>query len=224
MATPTPAPAPAPAPQPAPQPPPGWKSSEHWLAFVVILLNGLISSGIVGSASELAKIIGLSLNVLAALGYGMQRTMLKVAHVRAFGASNDNAAVPIPVPTAQAGFVRMPLLALLALLALALGAAGQLAGCHTKAGQVVLQTGQCVLDAGVLGTIVLDLASQNYAQLVADAVTKFGPALVTCALQAIAASEQPAAGSGSATAARGAYDALTVQRAKEMLAKYGAGR
>jgi hypothetical protein len=60
-------------------------------------------------------------------------------------------------------------------------------GCHSKAGQVTLQTGQCVLDSGVEAALLADLVQANYAQLVGDAVNKFGPVLVQCALAAIAA-------------------------------------
>jgi len=108
-------------------------------------------------------------------------------------------------------------------LAAALALASTTAACP-HAGQIALQTGQCVLDTGVLGVVLVDLTSANYAQLIADAVTKFTPALVTCALQAVAASEQPPAGSGagSGVAMRATFDPVIVTRAKEMLAKYGA--
>lgn len=128
--------------------------------------------------------------------------------------------------TPGAGFIGSKLLLVLGLIG-AIGAV-TMTGCP-HAGQVVLATGQCVLDTGVLGTVLVDLASANYAALIADAITKLGPTLVTCALQAIAASETPApttdAGVGSATAARrGVYDPVVVARAKEMLVKYGVAR
>lgn len=71
------------------------------------------------------------------------------------------------------------------------------AGC-THAGQIILKAGQCVLDSGVLGSVMTDLASASYVTLIADLATKVGPTVVTCALSAIAAENS---GSGSATPA-----------------------
>jgi hypothetical protein len=95
-------------------------------------------------------------------------------------------------------------------------------GC-TKAGQIVLSAGQCVLDSGVLGTVAGDLLKANYVQLITDLEKTVAPALIKCALQAIAASEvsPPATDAGvvvPAVAGVGAYDHLSVVRAKELLA------
>jgi hypothetical protein len=70
-------------------------------------------------------------------------------------------------------------------------------GCHSSVGTAVLKTGECILDTGVLATLFGDLTQSNYAALVTDAITQFGPALVKCALQAIAAGQQPSSGNGS---------------------------
>lgn len=116
MATPAPAPAPTPSPAPAPsQPPPGYRTTEAWLYFLVILLNGLFSSNLVVQTSEVGKMITLGLGVLAALGYGANRTMLKIAHVKSGVApANDNAT---PQRLAQAGSVSRRVMLILAAIA-----------------------------------------------------------------------------------------------------------
>lgn len=96
-----------------------------------------------------------------------------------------------------------------------------LISCNTRAGQVTLKTGQCVLDTGVEAILLADLAQANYAQLVSDAVTKLGPTVVTCALQAIAATAPASTGSGSAATGEAP---VVVLRAREMLAKHGASK
>lgn len=112
--------------------------------------------------------------------------------------------------------------ALESILVFALTAALVIAGCGSRAGQVTLKTGQCVLDTGVEAILLVDLADANYAQLVADAATKLGPTVVSCALQAIAATA-PGAGSGSGSAVSARAEAVTpAQRAQVMLEKLGA--
>lgn len=91
--------------------------------------------------------------------------------------------------------------------------ASALTGCP-KAGQIVLSAGQCVLDTGVLATLIVDLAQTNYAQLVADLITKASPAVVKCALQAIIGASPTATDAGIAPA----YSPEVVSRAKEILA------
>ena len=86
-------------------------------------------------------------------------------------------------------------------------------GCP-KAGQIVLSAGQCVLDTGVLATVVVDLASANYSALIASLVAQVGPAVVKCALQAIVGASPTATDAGVAPA----YSPEVVARAKEMLA------
>lgn len=102
------------------------------------------------------------------------------------------------------------------ILVLAFSAALVVAGCGSRAGQVTLKTGQCVLDSGVLAIVLADLASSNYAQLVADLETKIGADVVTCALTAIATTPAAGSGSGSASTSQPAPEAV---RARELLAK-----
>lgn len=87
--------------------------------------------------------------------------------------------------------------------------------------QTTLKAGQCVLDSGVLDTVLGDLEQANYKQLVSDLDSHVAPQVVDCALIA-AASQKPAAGSGSAAAAprTGAFTASVdvASRARELLA------
>lgn len=199
-----------------------------WLAW---LGKGRATLAIAGGISVLGAVLE------SAMGGGNAQAVFVAAlgaiaalwHPQATSVAASKAASAIK--TAQAGFISIRLgLAMSAFGVVGMGTVIA-TGCHTKAGSVILATGQCVLDSGVETAIIVDLAQQNYSQLVTDAVTKFGPQLVTCALQAIAASETPPAppadagvGSGSATTAqtrRGPYDPVVVARAKEMLAKIG---
>jgi hypothetical protein len=59
---------------------PGWKTSEAWLSFLVIVLGALPSSGLTDNAPELAKIVGLIVSALSAINYTYQRSALKRAY------------------------------------------------------------------------------------------------------------------------------------------------
>lgn len=89
-------------------------------------------------------------------------------------------------------------------------------------GQVVLKTGQCVLDDGIFNDVLKALAQQNYVAAVEALALKDGPELVDCALQAAATpAPTPNAGSGSGSAElpKGALAPnVIVQRAREVLA------
>lgn len=62
---------------------PGWKTSEFWLALVPQALGSLLASGAIETDSNLYKLIGLGMNVLATFGYGAQRTWLKARELKA---------------------------------------------------------------------------------------------------------------------------------------------
>ena len=94
--------------------------------------------------------------------------------------------------------------------------------CGTPAGQITLKTGQCVLDSGVLATVLADLAKPDYATLIADLETRVAPAIVDCALVAIAATGGSAAGPGSATPPGEVPPAAL--RARELLGKRKSGK
>jgi hypothetical protein len=245
MATPEPAPAPVPAPPAAPT---------IWQAFVGTLAE------LVGSKKALVLFASIGAWVALKLGWHVDEatieTYLKFVLApylvgqgiadHGKGAAEEHgrtarALVAGGVPAGQvlsvvkpsrspaAGFVRTSVLVCISVAALLAAAVGGMVGC-SHPGQVVLATGQCVLDNGVLTKVLVDLGQANYAALIGDAFVA-APALVKCALQAIAASEAPAppdAGVGSAGSGtqlrRGPYDHVLVERAKEMLAKHGGAK
>ena len=116
---PTPVPTPAPVPDPTPTPAlvpalvPGWKTSEAWISFLVIVLGALPSSGLTDNAPELAKIVGLIVAALSALNYTHQRSALKRAYLAAHVARSSVAPAPAVVRAPQLAAVATLLLVLL---------------------------------------------------------------------------------------------------------------
>lgn len=55
----------------------GIKSSESWLTLLVIILGGLLSTGIIGDGSQAAQYVGGAIVILKSLGYTASRTILK---------------------------------------------------------------------------------------------------------------------------------------------------
>ena len=76
----------------SPSPPAGWRSSEAWLTLIAMLLGALPSSGLIANSPIAAKLVGMALAALAALGYTANRTSLKRAHLVAFTTSQSGAA------------------------------------------------------------------------------------------------------------------------------------
>ncbi len=62
---------------------PGWKTSEAWISFLVIVLGALPSSGLIDDSSSIAKIVGLIVAALSAINYTYQRSALKRAYYAA---------------------------------------------------------------------------------------------------------------------------------------------
>lgn len=114
-------------------------------------------------------------------------------------------AVPRPV---EAGFAKLGALLFVSMF----GLIALFACAHP--GQVVLRTGQCVLDGKVMSTVISNLEKPAYAQLIADLA--IAPDLVNCALQAVASQEVPGQGSGSGLP-KGTPNLLAA-RAREVLA------
>lgn len=74
-------PVPSPDPNPTPAPPPsGFRSSEAWISFLVVVLGALPSSGLLDNAPTIAKIVGLIVSALSAIHYTYQRSALKRAY------------------------------------------------------------------------------------------------------------------------------------------------
>jgi hypothetical protein len=210
---PTPAPSPAPTPDPAPAPPPGWKSSEHWLYFLVIVLNGLFSSNLVVQTSELGKAIMLGLSVLAALGYGANRTMLKIAHLKMGQPSNDNAPPAIAARAAQAGHVAPRVMLILAGIAVAfIACATQQKWTNSFVGCEKANFGKLVQTPGGSGqedilTAVKDVIQKNAADLeiqLASLAVSTSVLTIGCAIQAtleVLSSSSAGSSAGSAGSA-----------------------
>lgn len=120
----------------------------------------------------------------------------------------------------QAGFAKLGAMLSSIVVCMIIGATIFVACAHP--GQVVLKTGQCVLDDGIFNDVLKALAQQNYIVAVEALALKDGPELVDCALQAAATpAPQPSAGSGSGSAElpKGALvPSVIVQRAREVLA------
>lgn len=84
---------------------PAYKTTEAWGSFIVLALGALVTAGIVGPGTTEATMVGLIAAAIAQLTHSASRAYVK-------GAAN---------PTAQAGFVRRKLVALLAALGITLG-------------------------------------------------------------------------------------------------------
>ncbi len=57
---------------------PGYKTTEFWLSTIAVLIGALLASGVVTEGSLTARIVGGVVAVLAALGYGINRTITKI--------------------------------------------------------------------------------------------------------------------------------------------------
>lgn len=62
-------------------PKPGYQTTEFWLSAAAKLLGLLFASGVLGDGSIGMRIAGLAATVLAALGYTVSRSMVKMAGV-----------------------------------------------------------------------------------------------------------------------------------------------
>lgn len=64
---------------PADPPKPGIRTTEFWLTLLANTIGALMDGGVIGGGTEVAKIAGTALIVLATLGYQYHRTQLKAA-------------------------------------------------------------------------------------------------------------------------------------------------
>jgi hypothetical protein len=203
-----------PAPTPLPAPLPGYATLSGWVALLVVALGALPTTLFVNSSSTTLQIVGLIVSAVTAIITHTNVTSLRRAHVA-------YATAHIAARNARSGFIRLHVMAIFAMVGMVGGGVlAYVSACKT-AGQVVLQTGQCVLDSGVLATVLKDLVLADYAQLIAQLETTVGPVLVTCALQAIAAGQTttaPSDGGATPTSAPTSPDDIRVTRARELLA------
>jgi hypothetical protein len=56
---------------------PGYRTTEFWITVAVVFLSLLMTSGLIGDASPVAKIIGLIVDTAAAMGYTYSRGLAK---------------------------------------------------------------------------------------------------------------------------------------------------
>ena len=58
---------------------PGYKTSEFWLNFLVVIIGVLMASGLIADGGTVASIIGGGLSLLGSLGYTAGRVGVKKA-------------------------------------------------------------------------------------------------------------------------------------------------
>lgn len=239
---PIPAPLPAPAPTPTPAPAPvksGWLTSEHLLTVLAIFVNTLISANVIPSGSEASKIVMMVSTMLGALGYGVYRSAVKI-NARNVAANDNRNSYALD---AISSFISKSAAAVLLIGALAFGASlmtgckslggapapGQGSGSAASDGSGFVTCSEVNLEGAVgnktlLGTVVSDLLSGNYAAAIAELIGVVGINEAGCALLAIEDLESTLAtgsGAGSAAAPLAASNPLVLQRARELIKKYG---
>lgn len=113
-------PAPDPTALPAdPSSKPQWKTSEFWIAIILIACGQLVATGIVGPDTVAAKYVGFITSTLIALGYGAGRVVLKRTSTNArvaIATARIHAYSAEKVATRQAGFARFDLMFALVML------------------------------------------------------------------------------------------------------------
>lgn len=58
-------------------PKPFYQRTEFWLSLAALIIGGLMGSGIIGPATPTARVLGMLIEVLSAMGYTIARTMAK---------------------------------------------------------------------------------------------------------------------------------------------------
>ena len=211
MVAPAPASVPTLTPTPAPAPSP-W-TPENFVLVIIAILGVLPSTFLKGSSSETLQIVGFVGSALSAIAASWNTTALKKAHLvhlTACHVANEN--VKCQPRAQQAGIARasvMMLITVVMSIAL-LTATYAFSGCG--AGSAILKAGECIIDNGVLATVVKDLASDNYAALLAQLDPSGTDTLVGCALNTCASLDVGVDAGYSTVAAR----------ARELLVKRGA--
>lgn len=202
---------------------PGIYSSEAWLAFAVVALGGLLSSGLVGGMSTWGRVVALAIAALKAMTYTSARTQLKRAalpRARIVSTSSHTAAAGI----ATAATLIVGVLAISQMTACASSQVHTMTGAFVTCAKADL--GQIVNAAGQdLEQDVASLATLNPTDLeaqLAQLVTLVGLDAVECAYaavnEALAAAAPATAGGGSAapapaTSAQAAYPGLARMKA-----------
>jgi hypothetical protein len=196
MVTTTPAPLPSLSPSPSAAPvKPGWQTSEAWITFLIVLLGGLLSSGLVADLPTWGKVITFAIAALKAVTYTAARASIK------------RAALPSARVVSRGGDTAASAIATTATLLIGLVMISQMGACassqlHTMTGSFstcakadlgqVVSSGSFVGDlVSVISAIIAQDAPTLEANLSALALT-LGADAVTCAIAAVDAALTPA--------------------------------
>ena len=57
---------------------PGWKTTEFWLSLLAAVIGLVSMSGAIPAGTGLEQVVGQVITILAALGYTVSRTVVKV--------------------------------------------------------------------------------------------------------------------------------------------------
>lgn len=235
MATTAPPDSPVPTTDPTPPAPikSGFATSEFWVKVMCSIAGILLASGVIpttGQWTQISTILGL---LAGSAMYTHGRSKLKVAAINGGKApANENVSINNVASTAG-------VFALVAMLSF-----GH-AGCSGTSVTTTLKNGgisflQCekvnlqqIIDGktSLIATVVIDLASANYAGAISSTIAKVGGDAVGCAVLAIeqvfgagkaaAASAGSGAGSGSGpTLLPALADSPIAARAREMMTAY----
>ncbi len=222
---------------------PGIKTSEAWFTLILMILGWLPSSGLLASSPLALQIVGLAFSFLSGSHYIAQRSSLKRTIADA-NAAIEKHYTYAHFATAFAESLKTPAKVALLVLGLGLGAAtlGGQVGCGgsgaTLAGDIKAggsaflacekqNLTKYVPGLGVLIAVVAsDLASGDYAGLVASLIDKVGSDAVGCAVVAIdaiaKATTTAAAATPTPSASMPIATAYIVQsRAAELMTRYG---
>lgn len=121
---------------------PGYKTSEFWLKILAFVLTALYASGVVPTSGPLAQAMAIGATILGALGYTVARTMLKTKSPLI-----PAQVVEVPAKNPQSGRVRLTMLAVIALAAVA--ACSLSMSCTAAQKKAVSDFGHCEETAAV---------------------------------------------------------------------------
>lgn len=62
---------------------PGYKTTEFWLSLAALLLGAITASGLIPLTGPVAQVVGLLVGLLSALGYTVQRGLVKATDAKA---------------------------------------------------------------------------------------------------------------------------------------------
>lgn len=204
-------------------PAPGWKSSEAWLTLLAVILGAIPNSGLVADSPLAAKLVGMAIAALAAVGYTTNRTSLKRAHVTANAGWVTPSSATKAQPWASTTLVALGAALVAFIVILGCCTTGQKTAV-TNGANAFLQCGkqdltQIIKGQGnqnqtLLQAVAEDLVSQDFEKAIADLITRLGNDAVGCAVLAVDTVVEAGKTSGAA-----ALSPIEV-RARELIDKY----